>query len=205
MSTHEEREILRQTVGHVVTALGEGWSVDADPQWEEYRGVYVDGPDGARLWLTLAWNNADRLEVQGLYPKPEEPHARGWSKRYDEERKDSITVRRDRDPAAIAREITRRLLPGYLEMLGEAVEANAKHDAAVRAGRDLRAAIADRLGKGARIVETRGEVSTPYHGSDSGKPSATFKAHDGGGVSEVEIRWLTDEQGLKLADFLTTL
>jgi|GEM_PF-2475056 len=212
MNTFDQRAIVRQVSAFVADALGEGWSVDTSEAYAEHTGVYVDGPDGARLWLTLGGRNygrdLDRLSIRGQYPRPEESkgYGDGWSKRFGETRTDEISVKRDRDPAAIAREIRRRLLPDYLEMLGEAVAGNAAHDAAVRRGRELRADLAARLGKGTRVDDARGDVSTPYYGSDTTKVSATFKAHDhSDGVSEVELRWMTAEQALKLADFLATL
>ena len=210
MTTHDQRTIVRQIAAFVAYALGEGWSADTSDAVAEHHGAYIDGPEGARLWLALGGLNYgrddDRLTIRGNYPSTRQRYRNGWSKSYGETRTDEISVARDRDPAVIAREIRRRLLPGYLGMLADAVRVNAEVEARADKAQRLRADLADRLGKGTRVDEARGEVSTPYYGSDSTKVSATFKAHDtSDGVSEVELRWLTAEQALKLADFLTTL
>lgn len=122
VSSADGRTIARQTAGLVVPELGEGWTVDTSDTWAEYRGTYIDGPDGARLFLSLSWRDSSRLVIDGNYPR--EAHDVTYPRLEQVE----ITVSRDRGPAVIAREITRRLLPKYLEELTRARAAIARND-----------------------------------------------------------------------------
>lgn len=78
----------------------------------------------ARLSVDFAWRDPARLVVTGIYPVThlERLHHA------------EITVRTDRGTAVIAREVSRRLLPGYLAELGRVRETIARdeRDAAAR-------------------------------------------------------------------------
>jgi hypothetical protein len=86
----------------VAAALGGG----ARPHRAEDGAVITAG--AARLTLEVVWGDPGRLEVTGIYPPT----------RLERLHRARITVRIDRGPAVIAREITLRLLPGYLAELG---------------------------------------------------------------------------------------
>jgi len=118
--SYTETEITRQTAGMVATALGDGWTVDTSENFAEHRDAYMDGPDGARLALGPIWNKPDRLEIRGVYPA-------GARSVYPAPARSVITVDRHRAPDAIAREITRRLLPGYLPELAR-IDERVSHD-----------------------------------------------------------------------------
>jgi hypothetical protein len=89
---------------------------------EEY-GAYLTAGD-ARLHLTAVWNWPGYVSVAGCYPA---------TSLYRLHRA-HINVRLDRGAAVIAREITRRLLPGYTGQLGKVLDHNAReqHDAGTR-------------------------------------------------------------------------
>lgn len=108
-----KHEITRQVAGTVTTELGAGWKVDTAGA-EGANMIHADGPDGARIGFMLDWRDADRLEIHGTYPD-------GWTKLYGVQ-SHKITVKRDRDPRAIAGEITRRLLPAFLPELADVTE-----------------------------------------------------------------------------------
>lgn len=113
MNSVEEREIIRQFSGFLATALGEGWSVDTSERFADYPGVYLDGPQGVRLYVRLYvqlnWRNADRAVISGVYPE-------GGLRLYGVQRHE-ISVSRFRDVGAIARDVIKRLLPGYVTEL----------------------------------------------------------------------------------------
>lgn len=113
MSSADEHAITHQMAGLVATEL-DGWTVDTSEDFREHRGAYLDGPNGARLFLSLDWRNSDRVEVSGIFPR----HSCYEVKRTE------IGVSRDRGPAVIAREITRRLLPTYLTELARVQASN---------------------------------------------------------------------------------
>jgi len=101
-------------------AAGLGGGAAARPG--EYGAEITDG--ATRLHLTISWHDPSRLEVSGVYP----------STRQERLRRTSISVRIDRGPAVIAREIRSRLLPGYHAELARVTELNAgeAHDAGMR-------------------------------------------------------------------------
>ena len=148
-------QITRQLAGLVAAELGEGWTVDTSEHLAEHRGVYLDGPDRARLFLSPDWRNADRLEVTGHYPD-------GASKVYPTPARHTIGVGRMRGPAVIAREVSRRLLPGYRDTLAEVLrQLEARTTAA-----DQRAAFLERCREALPVlsVDTR----------DPDRPRASF-------------------------------
>lgn len=127
----DAKTILRQTAGVLATDLGDGWSVDTDPRWDDYPCVYLDGPDGVRLSLRMEdkrgyVNAADRFAVCGVYPT-------GWMQVYTSDLNSDhrVTVARDRGPGALSKAVTGRLLPGFLVDLAtvnERVEAHNSHE-----------------------------------------------------------------------------
>jgi hypothetical protein len=127
----DARTILRQTAGLLAPALGDGWSVDTDPRWDEHPGVYLDGPDRARISLRLEdkrgyVNAPDRFAVSGVYPQ-------GWLQVYtgDLSNDHRVTVARDRGLGPLVKAITGRLMPDYLvdlAKLHERVEGHNAHE-----------------------------------------------------------------------------
>jgi len=71
----------------------------------------LDNPDGRGLYLHRRHNNESRVEIVGAYPHSDYYFQAGEHV--------SITVAIARGPAVISREITRRLLPAYTEVLGK--------------------------------------------------------------------------------------
>lgn len=167
------REITRQTAGLVAAELG--FTVDTNPDVAEHRGVYLDGPDGERLFVALDWRNADRVEISGTFP-PNDVY--GLTR-------PEIGVSRDRGPAVIAREITRRLLPGYREQLAQVAEANARRDAARTARNAAAARIRDITGGRSHDDTTRSTIHLPVL-DDRGYGEVTLN-HDGS-KAEITLR-----------------
>lgn len=97
-------DIIRHLAGFVAGVLGEEWRVDVSmtPSYG-YPVVFLDGPDHARLRMSLEAHGSGRVKISGIYP----PH------RVQPVADVEITVARDRGPAVIGQEITRRLLVRY--------------------------------------------------------------------------------------------
>jgi len=75
-------------------------------------GALITTPEGARLSLEILYGDPGRLAVTGIYPPT----------RLERLHRARRTVRIDRGPEVIAREIKLRLLPGYLAELGRVAD-----------------------------------------------------------------------------------
>ncbi len=104
MTDAELRDLARAVATHL-----DGFRVQADD--EIGHAVWLGHPDGRRLFLRRLWNNQGRVEISGHYP-----HSDYY---FQPDERIKITVAVAREPAAIAKEITRRLLPSYVEVLAK--------------------------------------------------------------------------------------
>jgi hypothetical protein len=99
----------------------------------------LDHPDGRGLYLHRQHNNDSRVEIVGAYPHSDYHFRTG--------ERVSITVAITRGPAVISREITRRLLPVYTEVLSKIhahiTKQTTDHANRTRAARRLAALIPD--------------------------------------------------------------
>lgn len=172
----DDRVVLRQTADAVAAHL-EGYKVDTD--WESGWNVPLDGPDQARIFLSL---DKGRVEVGGAYPQ-------GYYQALGSQERHEITVALTRGPEVIAREIERRLLPGYLTTLAEVKEKMRLDQEA----KDMRQVAAERLVEVLSIpgVHLRdGELSW-FSDTPAGYGSA--RVNYGGGTVAVEARSVTLE------------
>jgi hypothetical protein len=112
--------IFRADAGAVAKALGKGWKLlPADAEQSCESRVAIDGPDSERIVMrTDGYDSRGRIRIYGTTPDR--------AMRYSSS---EITVARDKDPAAIARDITRRLLPAYRKIAAEAKEKHAQENA----------------------------------------------------------------------------
>lgn len=103
----------------VADHLPEDWNHTPSPS--HWAGI-IDGPEGMRLVL-------GRDRVSGLLPELHGCHVQD-----EASKRCRIGVTLTREPQAIAREITRRLLPGYMEVYRDiAAQVNEHHTAKERA------------------------------------------------------------------------
>ncbi|MEO3753620.1 hypothetical protein [Streptomyces sp. B6B3] len=131
MQRTDFEQLSRQTA----EKLGTDWAVTCET---DYAGVtwwsVLTHPAGPRIVVSPHWQDAGRVVVTGRYPPVDEdtqlanPAPR-------------ITVRANRGPAVLAREITRRFMPPYLKRIAEMRVASAQRDKRQRA----RAALIERL------------------------------------------------------------
>lgn len=129
MNHREIQAIVRQLSGFLVEELnkqtGETWTIDTSEKWADHACVHIDGPDRKRITVRRKMReygqNFERLEISGTYPE-------GYDKSavYNLEHH-TITVKRDRPVEAIAKEITRRLMPKYLVTLAEVIARMEQH------------------------------------------------------------------------------
>lgn len=142
--------------------IGMPWKAsDHDDGW----GVNIEDGKHSRLFLR---EDRGRLSINGVLPSG---GCVGDTYAYGEEKPTlSITVALDRDPGAIAMEIGRRLLPGYMEALERGLEAIAKKEENAERKDELAKEIARLLGVGTQskgyVVYIEGghvRVSSPEH------------------------------------------
>lgn len=187
------------TVKEIAKSLGNSWTATEDKDKETGRvwGWSLAGPEEQNLRIGTVWNQEGRLTISGTYPS--EVDAQGQRQdygaqavRYDETRP-SITVAQDREPAAIAREITRRLMPEYTRILTEAKRRREQHRAYVAGC----LSIIDRL---AKVCPDYTKIVKPHSGGENylniAGPDHEFygdiKPHGDGTVS-VTVRGITVE------------
>lgn len=122
------------------------WGAVVDATDHALLGVpIITGPDGARLHLR---QQRDRLLISGGYGE-----ALSWCPR--QRGLDAIGVAADSPPERIAREIARRLLPGYLPALATARATLARHQQQVTAAEAALAYLLTVAGGGRRSANTR--------------------------------------------------
>lgn len=102
---------LTRLAREVTTKLGEGWYAGAGA-WPEERMLH--GPDQAQLRFTGLTDKPGHIHISGWYPATRSTlTGKDWQ---------GINVAASRGAEVLAREITNRLLPRYLERLRELVE-----------------------------------------------------------------------------------
>lgn len=98
-----------------------------------YEGVaQLHGPDDAVLHFRRPYNDHGRMIIKGLFPR----HSDGSPVHLNREDIAEIGVSASRDGTALAKDITRRLLPHYLETMArvkERIKIQSEQDARVRA------------------------------------------------------------------------
>lgn len=159
MSKHDAAEAAREAIpgvaAGVVETLGDGWAVDLSLC---AAGVAVlKGPGRAELVMRVDQKDPRRVVVRTRFPR----RAREVVS-LDEAR---ITIAADRGPEVIAKEIERRVLPGYLIELERGQDAIERSDQNERA----RAEAVARLIREAPVLTTRrdGEVRHWYGWGES--------------------------------------
>jgi hypothetical protein len=131
---------LEDFMNGTAKALGRDWSASLN----DYGTACLEGPEGCSLFVRPdhhEWVRADRVEVSGSWPRG--TSANGSSQLFAPYHDSySITAALSRGPAAVARDIERRLLPGYLPRYREMVARRDRHVeeelARLRAAQEIR-------------------------------------------------------------------
>lgn len=158
------------TLAHdVAHELDGDWT--ATDEHPDYPGVYLTGPDGAKVYLRFqGYREYIRLDISTS--DPEDVRAArialgGSTYSYGIERRE-ISVAWGRGAKVTAREITRRLLPGYAEQVGTVRERLARDTAAASSAQANADAIAAVLGQGPTARDYKGDPTTDLRWSPVG-------------------------------------
>lgn len=131
MTTVEQMELVADTMAAAVARHLPGWRVKG----EEHRARVLVNEDGAEVYFRQEYNKPDRIEVSGAFPRSElsssyfGPHGQRFV----------ISCALSRGPEKIARDVERRLLPGYLPKYAEARASRDAHDQQLRDAEKLAA------------------------------------------------------------------
>jgi hypothetical protein len=134
----------------IAAELGDAWHVD--PTWpDDYYGVKLAGPDGMRLFVHIPSHSdhkpAGTVKVSRDYPETQY--------RFEDGDQAEMFARADRGAATIAKEITRKLLTGFADVMVKVRAADERH-ANARAARDaLAARVYAAIGKNPPLPPTR--------------------------------------------------
>lgn len=192
MSTYDEPEkkethaVARAVVEHLP-----GWFYDESAQRDRddelRRSASLQNKDGAEVYMHPVWNKPGRLEIAGTMPSKN-------GTVYGRTIPDRITVSAKRGAKAIARDITRRFLPGYLELYANATEEKRKHEAAYKEARESMERLATLCGEDLRASDRRNipDVLTLRTYPDEG-PSAEIERHVFSNIG-VKLHGLSESQ-----------
>jgi hypothetical protein len=194
--TPDGRE-LHDVVRDIAAELPSDWRTVETPY---DHGARVVGPDGAHFYVRLETYGAQtgRLMFSAGTPDGADYSAGDWHGVDDA----SMTAASDRAPAAIARDIVRKLIPGTLarhaEITGRIVRRTARANAVETAAREL----AGRMGTAAREWRGDWQADTPDGvGYGHMAPSAYGDAGDDMRVT-VELRGIPMARALEVADII---
>lgn len=156
-----------------------GWSFFPDENYD--MGAKLSGPDGQGIRMFKEMWNSERLMITGVYPPGSHPFDLGSCPR--------ISVSPSRGAAAIARDISRRLLPGYVALLAGVNAAMAEHEVA----RDARRAVLTKamaiIGRGCSPDAEEREIS--LYGLAGGYGNLRLNHH--GDSGEITIRGISSD------------
>lgn len=143
---HNDDVDTSHTLAAEIAEYLEGWTVPERDDSKRYWGQLV-GPEGETIYVHTGstWSKPGQVNLSATLPD-----GYGDVQRYDERRTDEINVSISRGAEVIAREITRRLLPGYLE-----------------AHADMRERIAKRAAEKAHTAKVTSDLAAAFKGSTS--------------------------------------
>lgn len=200
MSTwHEEREAertrLRDTLERIATALGDGWTVDAPHD----SGARLITPGGVRIWANVETYGAHKgkLHLTGGLPDGADYSAGDYGRHDD--KSPEIRVSMDRDPEAIARDITRRLADRACTYWTAVSERIASRTAAAGAREALARELAAIMGSDARERRNDWEADLPPALAGEPYTYGGMVPNYGADSVTVEIRNATPDQARELA------
>lgn len=132
----------------VADQLGYTCSFNPDTSYSVFYAYLVQ--DDKELTLCNGqYGKTDRIVISGNYPKPID--GGGYYGKST-----SITVTEKKDAAAIAKDIMKRFMPGYLEELATVLEHNKERNAEVNLAKNALEAVAEALGTRPRFQNNRG-------------------------------------------------
>lgn len=111
-----EESIFMHNLAREIAEHLDGWTYQ--PGIKGVRDAMISMPDGATIIISINWKDKTKLSIAGRYPTHKgylyPSHVQGCN--------DDIKVSIDKSPEQIAKDITRRLLPQYLEQYHRGLE-----------------------------------------------------------------------------------
>jgi len=191
MIDRELRALARGIAGHL-----DGFRVVTDD--ELGHAAWLEHADGRRLFLRRVGAQGGRVEIRGSFPDSDYTFELG-------ERPRPITVAPGRSPAAVASEISRRLLPGYCQVLAR-VQARIARQAA---DHHSRAGVAGRLAAiipGASVRDDSQHVVTVHWSAPARSiGSGDIELRKAGALARLEADSLPVATIERLAEVLASL
>jgi hypothetical protein len=199
IATATRTRLLNQLAAGVAAALGAGWRcVHAVHHGD---GARLEHPGGRALQVVYNdWQSTARLYITGEYPPGDAPPGLTRS---------GITAAVSRGPAAIAQDITRRLLPGYEAELA-AVREHQARQARWAAGRAATAARIGALPGAEPPVEGADTIVLSHPGwqhasrpGPAGLWDGRAEVHDDGSEVSLHIHAISADVALRMLAILT--
>jgi hypothetical protein len=187
---------LHRWTATITPHLGDGWYATVD----QHDRTLLSNVDGRELYARDDRVHG-RILIVGTYPESDY-FRRGYGRRYD-----GITVSAARDPAAVAADVRRRLLPEYEQTLTALRAWVAQDDADRQARADLAARIQSAWPTAHPLYDSEGSRSTRTHLSLPGNSRHEASGHveyggDGQQVYRVSFRWLPAAVAVAIIDLV---
>jgi len=205
LTGHECQELAMQ----VAAALGFEWKYRPPERLApgDQIPTYADivGPEGCTIRISHVWNDHNRVQVNGLWPKPlSNPNGGQWDFTVRSDELNKITCARSRGPAAIAQDIARRYIPKYLPLwrreLDRRKAVSAEFDQVRQAYGELRQASPE-----SHFIEHNGRLSVGNRlngATHSGVIELTYSRSDGQVEGHIDIRWVPHDKVLQIVKVL---
>lgn len=173
--------VLEQKVREIAEHL-EGWNVKCNDIRQAKTSLINDAYPGAEVYFNLGWgSNSKRMTIAGSYP-------RHYAPLYEEQPR--ITVSLERSPATIAKDIERRFLDRYLELLDK----YQKLEASYICFREKKNAALDELACTARATNislyTENSDGNFYASKGELSLNGTVTNHGNGILANLNLRWI---------------
>jgi len=197
-----ETQIRNELVAKVVSHLP-GATLNIDPDGYACRADYADG---RQLWFRLdVYKRPNRLEVSGNWPQcriAKDSHngpmvtPRDILRGNEVDPSGSITVSAERTPEQIAKDITRRFLPGYTEMYVRCALRRNERDAEAVAKADLEKYLIELVGDERLNLPKSFTETRSCYGSVVVNSSNSI---------QIDLRGLDSKTAVEVLNFLKTL
>ncbi len=181
---------LQALAASIAENLPGGWAIRSDKG--NATCVVLQGADEAELWVRSGYDvGSGRIEVRGAYPAGTYQNVYNYAHF-------ETTASADRDPAAIARQVEKRVLAGYLPELERVVQSLATGRARQESAEHEARSLVQYAGRG-RVREPNG---TAFTGAEGWAGSVAFRTFDGERFSIDRLYDLTAEQVRAIVDMV---
>ena len=177
-----EQAQLAELAAPLARALGEGWSVVPRRGGADPSPTYFDlaGPDGAKLSLSLGWQNEGKVHVGVSFDAKDKDGNKFWYLPC-KVTAPSANISISKTPLTFAADIKRRIFPEYLPLLANLNERRVEHNAKLERAEDTAVALALTIGAELPGKSTDGYslVVRPYHSTRLAGSTLDIRVTDG--------------------------